>query len=118
MLEKKKRRPSQRISPKQESRFYKIIAFLALTALLWIIFAPGAGLFDYYRSRARLTRLQEKTQDLERENSRLRTEIDQLQNDPVYLEKIAREDYNLLKKNERVFEFSRRKSKTPEKKQR
>ncbi len=116
MLKKRKKKPSQRISPKQERLFYRIVAFLVLIALLWIVFAPGSGLFGYYRSRAKLTQLQNDVSLLEKENSQLRTENDRLRNDPVYLEKIAREKYNLLKKNERVFDFSKGKPKTREKK--
>ncbi|WP_457575716.1 FtsB family cell division protein [Desulfomarina sp.] len=116
MMKKRKSKPSQRISPKQERLFYRIVIFLALVALLWVVFAPGSGLFGYYRSRAKLTRLQKDVSLLEKENSRLRTENDRLRNDPVYLEKIAREDYNLLKKNERVIDFSKEKPKTPGKK--
>ncbi len=116
MLKKRKNKPAQRISPKQERLFYRIVAFLALVALLWVVFAPGSGLFGYYRSRTKLTRLQKDVFLLEKENSQLRTENNRLRNDPAYLEKIAREEYNLLKKNERVFDFSKGNSKTPGKK--
>lgn len=93
-----------------------MVVFLALVGLLWIVFAPGSGLFDYYRSRTQLTQLQKDVSLLKQENSQLRTENNRLRNDPEYLEKIAREEYNLLKKNERVFDFSKGKPKTPGKK--
>ena len=49
--------------------------------------------------------------ELEKENHDLRAEIDGLLNDPEYLEEIARKEYGLLRKNERVFDFSSSSSK-------
>jgi len=37
----------------------------------------------------------------------IQAEIDGLQDDPEYLEEVARKEYGLLKKNERVYDFSK-----------
>jgi len=57
--------------------------------------------------RAELKQLQQKTVELEKENSALQEEINRLQNDSEYLEEVARREYGLLRKNERVFDFSK-----------
>ena len=100
--------PKNRVSSTgKENRFFTIILILIGCAFLWILFSPGTGLVSLMRSRADLKQLQQKTVELEKENKELQVEIDRLQNDPRYLEKVAREEHNLLKKNERVFDFSR-----------
>jgi len=102
-----KRQAKKRISPQQEGCLLKLIFALAVAAVLWIIFSPGTGLLFLMGHRAELEQLQEKTAELEKENSDLHAEIDRLQNDPEYLEEVARKEYGLLKKNERVFDFSK-----------
>lgn len=59
--------------------------------------------------RSELKKLELQTAQIEEENSKLQKDIDRLHNDPEYLERIAREEHGLLKKNERVFDFSRKK---------
>jgi cell division protein FtsB len=107
---RKKLKPKQNLSPIQEKRYYKIVISLAVLALLWVILSPGSGLLSLWRKRSELESLQQQSVLLEAENVRLQKEIDKLQNDPSYLEEIARRDHNLLKKNERVFEFAPKKS--------
>lgn len=98
------------MSPLQEKRFLKISVALAVLALLWVLLAPGSGLLSLWKKREELQRLQQQTIQLEKENGVLVKDIDRLKNDPGYLEEIARKDYGLLKKNERVFEFAPKKS--------
>ncbi len=100
----------KRIFPQQEGLFIKIILALLLAAALWIMFSPGIGLVSFRGHRIDLQRLEQEIADLERENHDLQVEIDGLQNDPEYLEEIARKEYGLLKKNERVYDFSKNSS--------
>jgi cell division protein FtsB len=76
-------------------------------ALLWIIFAPGSGVVTLMSKRSELKKLQEDTARIEQQIKELQKQIDLLHNDPRYLEDIARKDFGLLKKNERVFDFSK-----------
>ena len=110
-----KKTSKKRISPRQKGCLFKLISVLVLAAVLWVVFSPGTGLFSLMRHRAELGRLHEKTAELEKENNDLQKEINRLQDDPDYLEKVARKEYGLLKKNERVFDFSKR---TPTRKSR
>lgn len=79
-------------------------------ALLWVMLSPGSGLLAIWRKRSELKNLQQQNALLEEENTQLQKGIDKLQNDPAHLEEVARREYNLLKKNERVFEFTPKKS--------
>ncbi|MFW2367510.1 MAG: FtsB family cell division protein [Desulforhopalus sp.] len=86
----------------------KIISGLLVLALLWILFAPGSGVVAYLSKRSELKELERQTALIEQKNSELQKDIDKLHNDPEYLERIARKEHGLLKKNERVFDFSRK----------
>lgn len=102
-------RPKQKLSSVQERRLLKIISVLCVIALLWILFAPGSGLVTYISKRSELRTLEKQTVQIEQENRDLQKDVDRLLNDPEYLERIAREKHGLLKNNERVFDFSRKK---------
>ena len=56
--------------------------------------------------RNRTAALEQQTEELMRSNEALKAEIERLKHDEAYLEQVAREKYGLLKKNERVFDFS------------
>lgn len=101
-----KKTVKKRISPQQEGLLLKIVLALMLAAVLWIIFSPGSGLVTLHGHRSDLGQLERKNAELEQENRNLQIEIDRLQNDPEYLEEVARKEYGLLRKNEKVFDFS------------
>jgi cell division protein FtsB len=103
-------RPKLKLTDVQESRVIKIVAGLVIMALLWIIFAPGSGVVTLMSKRSELKKLQDDTARIEQQIKELQKEIDLLHNDPHYLEDIARKDFGLLKKNERVFDFSKSQS--------
>jgi len=103
----RKRVPQKRVSSQDQGRRLKIILALVLVAVMWIIFSPGTGLLSLMGYRSELTQLQQKATELEKENSELQAKINRLQNDTEYLEEVARKEYGLLRKNERVFDFSR-----------
>ena len=110
LLTRKKPKPKKKLSPIQESRKIKIVILLVLLALLWITFSPRAGIVAIWRKHLELKNIQQQNIVLEEENVQLQKGIDKLQNDPAHLEDVARREYNLLKRNERVFEFAPKKS--------
>ncbi len=101
------KKPAKKITPQQEGLLIKIILALLLAAVLWVVFSPGGGLLLLKGQRSDLEQLEKEITELELENHDLQAEIDGLRNDPEYLEEVARKEYGLLKKNERVYDFSR-----------
>lgn len=93
----------------QRRRLLRISCAVILIALLWLVFAPGRGLFSLSRQRSELAELEAKKEILLQENAKMSRDIDRLQNDKVYLEQVAREEYGMLKKNEIVFDFGKEK---------
>lgn len=116
MVQKKigKKRSKTQLTTGQQNSILKLTVALVFIALLWIIFSPQTGVYGFLKQKEQLERLQLKTVELQEKNDTLSKEIDRLQNDPSYLEKIAREKYGLLKKNERVYDFG---VKTPSEKE-
>lgn len=111
---KNKPRPKQKLSRIQEKRVMKIVWALVVVALLWIFFYPGSGLVTLFRKQAELAKLQRETSEVEKQTSLLQKKIDRVKNNPAYLEKVARKDFGLLKKNEKVFDFSKEQPKENE----
>ena len=107
MLRKK---PKKKLTPLQENRLLKIIIVLIVGAVAWLLFAPGTGVYSLIKLRSKSSELELQTQALMKSNEELRAEIERLKHDQAYLEQVAREKYGLLKKNERVFDFSRNKA--------
>ena len=110
-LIKKNPRSKQKLSRAQEGRVMKVVFILLVFAFLWILFAPGSGIVTLISKRSELKKVQQETAQIEQHISELQNEIDRLHNDPSYLEEIARKEYGLLKKNEKVYDFSKPKSK-------
>ena len=89
-----------------ERRFVKRILLLVLAVgILWFLFAPGRGFVHYHRLQGQIEALSRDNKSLEERNAELKMEIDRLQNDDAYLEKLARKKYGMLKENETVYRF-------------
>lgn len=67
------------------------------------MFAPRCSLYSYYKIEKKSNRLIQENKKLLQEKAALEKEIDLLLHDKDYLEKIAREKYGMLKKNEEVY---------------
>ncbi len=83
----------------------RIIILIAGISVLFLLFVPGRSLISYHNMRQQVSELTMKNENLVRRNQELVKEIERLQHDDEYLEKIAREKHGLLKKNETVYEF-------------
>ena len=75
------------------------IAFLIL-----VIFLPSFSKVQDIKQRDR--EYQSRIEDLEAENKRLKEEKRLLEEDPVYLEKVAREKMGLIKEGEVVYKIT------------
>ena len=83
--------------------------FFAIFIFLWILFAPNRGVLDLFRAQEELEKVQAENKRLGEENQALQKEIDRLQNDPGYLEEKARKEYGMLKENETLYIFKKKK---------
>lgn len=89
-----------------ERRLLKRVVLLFIVATtLWLLFAPDWGFLHYRRLQNQIESLAMENKTLEERNAELNSEIEQLQNDDVYLEELARKKYGMLKENEMVYEY-------------
>ena len=89
-------------------RIFLPAAIIALLVLLWLAFSPWGGI-SYFTLRHQLAELRAGNRELADSNKALEQEIDKLKKDKAYLEKVAREQYGLLRKNEVIYEYPEKK---------
>jgi len=65
------------------------------------------GLFRYLELHRTKTNMENQITEINRENEQLRTQLKLLKEDPVYREKLAREEYGLAKPNEYIFQYDK-----------
>jgi cell division protein FtsB len=102
-----KKKPKQSLSALQQKRLIKISVVFLLAALVWLLFAPDMGFFSWRQQSSKFEELQQQKVKLQQENSDLRQEIERIQTDIDYFERLAREKHGLLRKNEMLFDFSK-----------
>jgi len=85
---------------------YSVLIGTVVTA--WSVFGPY-GVLKYYGVTKELNEILAQNEQLREANTALKQEINKLKRDPVYLEKVAREQFGLIKKNEVVYEFPEKK---------
>lgn len=106
-----KQKPKTSHTPLQRKRLKRLIGIVVTIALLWLVFAPGSGLFHLHQRSKYLAGLEAESEALVQQNSDITRDIERLQNDNEYLEQVAREEHGMLKDNEMVFDFSEKKKK-------
>ncbi len=109
----RKQKPKTSLSPLQRNRFLRISIAIIVFSLLGILFMPEKGLYHIRQQKSHCAEIRAEKVTLKVQNDAIKKDIERLQNDQEYLEKVAREDHGMLKKNEMIFDFSR---KTKEKK--
>jgi cell division protein FtsB len=73
---------------------------LLVSVMIFFTFFGDKGLLQVYRLRRELKGIQRANMELQRENERLRAEIDNLRTDKKYIEELG-----LVKKGEIVYQF-------------
>lgn len=68
-------------------------------------FFGGMGFFKAINMRKNHAAVQEDIRSLKRENIQLSQRIEGLKNDPLYIERLARDRLGLVKEGELVYEF-------------
>lgn len=102
---------------KEKRHFFKSKGFLLILALIIFIllltfFFGDSGILEIIKTRDQIAELKENIDRLEKEKKKLTAEIEELKNNPMALEKKAREELWLMKKNEKVVVIVRNKNKT------
>ena len=86
----------------QNRKIILTTGIIFLLILLWLTFSPW-GAISYFRLERELGEARNRNCELAESNRAMTSEIDRLKNDSTYLEKVARDQYGLLRKNEVVF---------------
>ncbi|MGH7886366.1 MAG: FtsB family cell division protein [Candidatus Binatia bacterium] len=84
---------------------YLLASLIVLLALVTIVGERGA--LHLWRLRGEKTQLDEQNYRLQKTNEELRQRIARIRNDNRYLEKLAREELNLVRPGEVVYRFSK-----------
>jgi cell division protein FtsB len=92
--------------PFQISQRWLLYGFGLLIMLLCIYTTVGErGAIHLWRLRAEKAKLDERNYELQRDNEALRQRIWRLRHDNFYLEKLAREELNLVRSGEVIYRF-------------
>ena len=84
---------------------FTAIAFLLLVGVFTVLTIPKIMKINELRERSE--NLKEEVRRLEFENKKMEMELRLLKEDPVYLEKVAREKFNKAKEGEIVYKVVR-----------
>jgi len=82
---------------------YFIFLFLIIIVMLCYTVFGEQGLLHLKKLRKDLTQIQALSEEVEKENDKLKHETYLLQSDKRYIEKIAREDLGLVKEDEIIY---------------
>jgi cell division protein FtsB len=79
------------------------IGFTAVVIVLLFILLNRHGLLNLYQLRMEQKRMDVEIVMLRDQASQLRGEVASLENDLVYIERLAREKYRMVKRGEKIF---------------
>lgn len=106
-----KQKPRKSLSPIQQKRLLRISFGIFILVLLWLVFAPGRGIFYLQQQKKYLASLEAEQEILVQQNKEMKQNVERLQSDKEYLEQLARDEHGMLKDNEMVFDFAKKKKK-------
>lgn len=106
-----KRKRKKALSATQQKKLLRIVVGIVVFTLLWVVFAPGRGIFFLHQQKKHLAELKIEQKRLTLENNEMEQDIKQLQSNKKYLEHVAREEYGMVKDNEIIFNFAKEKKK-------
>jgi len=93
----------------QKNKIKYIIYFLIILIGLAYVLFNRYGILKYWKLENQYNELKEKISSIEKQNKILESEIDSLKKEiPAKIEKIAREKYNMKRKNEQVIKVKRK----------
>lgn len=86
-----------------------LFIFLLLSFFLFFIVWGDQGFIELYELQHEYQQLYSYSKSLEQENVNLHQLIERLSHDPKYVERIARTELGMIRDNETIITFSRRK---------
>jgi cell division protein FtsB len=89
----------------QRRKITLVAAVTVLAILLLVVILGDNGLLGLYRQHAAYQMLCSDNAALSRENLQLYRTIDRLQNDPSYVENVARREMGMIRADELIFQF-------------
>lgn len=84
--------------------FYSVVSF-CIIYLICTLFFGDMGLIKYTKLTKTSLKLESEIKTLEDENRKIRSEVRALKDDPYFIEKYAREEFGLARKDEYIFLF-------------
>ncbi|MCD6376988.1 MAG: septum formation initiator family protein [Caldisericaceae bacterium] len=104
---KNKRKKSKNSNGKNVLRLLTVAG--AVVIIYFLFFHGPRSVVQYIRQTSYKKQLEKDIQSLEKEKQQLEKEAKRLKTDMDYIEKIAREKYNMKKKNEKVYKIVKEK---------
>lgn len=83
-----------------------IVTGAAMLYLLLVIVFGDNGLVELSRMRMTQKRLTQENEQLTQDNLAMYRTVDRLQNDPAYIESVARRELGMVRSDELIFKFS------------
>lgn len=96
--------PFRKLNKGEKKILVKAALLLSTLSLSWITFGEN-GMLRYFEVKNELSATINKEEALTDQNKKLKKQVTKIQNDPEYLEEVARKRYNMTKKNEVIFKF-------------
>ena len=90
-------------SNKFQQQLIRVILIFGSIILLIIFFFGNHGLYQLYQLRSQKAQIQSTISSLRDKKQLLEEERTKLNNDPKYIEQLAREKFRMAKKGEKVF---------------
>lgn len=106
-MTKRRVQPKRKITAVQQRFVKKTVIILVAISFIWVIFAPDAGIFSWYRKKTKLESLEAEIAALEKQNRTLGNDISEITSKPEVLEEVARKKYKLMQKNEIIYDFTK-----------
>lgn len=94
----------QNLNPLRWSKSFLLLV-LGGFIIIWFAFIDTYSLWTRYQLNQRYDNLKQKTEQLEADTKLLKQKIDNLNNDPALLERIAREEYGMKKEGETIYKI-------------
>jgi cell division protein FtsB len=83
--------------------FHRLLLGIIILIILFVFFTGNRSLFKLYSLYNQKQTLDKQKESLMKENQEIREEIEKLKNDDKYIEKLAREKYNMKKEGEEIY---------------